>query len=63
MDVATIRIVIIALGVICGVCLFGIVYLSGGPKEPPVSLTITLSTAVGALVGIIATPSRPPLDP
>ena len=62
MDVELIRLVVVALGVISCVCLIGVIYLSVDGGKAPEILSSVLATALGALVGILATP-RPPKGP
>jgi len=59
MDVAILRIVVVALSVICCVCLCGIIVLAGMGKEPPVALASICSICAGALVGILVPSGRP----
>ena len=64
MDVSIFRLVIVALSLIGGVCIGGVIYLSAIGKEPQ-ALSAIASAAVGSLVGILAVPrpiERPPDD-
>lgn len=58
MDVGILRIVVLALSVICILCLGGVVFLSAMDKEPPVALGSAATVCIGALVGILATPKK-----
>ena len=57
LDVPTTRMVAGFLGATCLLCVGGILYLSAIGKEPHLAIVITLSSAIGSLVGILV-PNR-----
>lgn len=59
MDAAILRVVVAALGVICIVCLCGIIFLASLGQEPPVALASICSICAGALVGILVPSGKP----
>lgn len=66
MDNVTIRMVIIALALICCVCLVGAIVIACQGREVPPFLASVTGAALGSLVGILATPkidrpSQPPV--
>lgn len=57
MDAAILKLVIVGLIFISGLCVFGIVFTASIGHEPPPTLGAIASTAAGALVGILVTPA------
>lgn len=58
MDVYALRYVIIILGAICALCVFGVVLLSALNHEVPPTLGSIASVCTGSLVGILVTPRQ-----
>lgn len=59
MDATVLRMVVVALGLVCTICLVGIILLASLGQEPPAALAAICSIAAGALVGILVPSGRP----
>jgi hypothetical protein len=58
MDASLLRIVVILLGAICGLCIASIAVIAATGHDVPPSLNAVASMATGSLVGIIVIPGR-----
>lgn len=57
MDVSILRVAVVSLGAICGLCLLLIGGLAAMGIEPPKALEVTCTIAIASLVGILV-PNR-----
>ncbi len=60
MDTSIIRLAVTAIGLVCCLCVGGVVIVSATGREPPANLGNIAATCAGALVGILVVPRWPP---